>query len=337
MLTNKRFAVSRKFTAGRLFATMAAMLVCFGLQAQNTAHNDSLNNLSVLAAEKSLREAVLKNEKGELVSTQWGSAIPSSPYIPASSENIKNAESALRAARIKGGGVPEKPDPPQLMNDFTGILTQEQKEDLTQRLEDFAIKTSNQVAVVIMPCLYGIHRADMAYKIGSAWGVGQAKFNNGVVFLVKPKIMDETGEVFIAVGKGLEPVLTDAVTNRIVHLRVIPAFKQNDYYHGISDALNIIFPIANGEISTDEFAPKQKNIVKEVAIAFIVFLLIVFILALYLSRKGFVIHNFGNSGGSYGSNWNSGSSRSRSSGRSGGGFGGFGGGGFSGGGAGGSW
>lgn len=312
---------------------------------------DSLNEISRQAAEQTLRDVVKRDSEGNLIGTSWGPTTATKPYVPVSKQNIRNAEEALKKARKGKSGLPSRPDPPHLVNDFTGILTQEQVNNLTIRCNQFANKTSNQVAIVILPTLYGMNKADAAYKIGKSWGVGQDKYDNGVVFLVKPKVGEQNGEVFIAPGRGLEPVLTDAFTKRIIELRVIPAFKENDYYNGINDALNIIFPVAAGEVSTDEFAANDEDeSINGMAVLMIIFFIAMVIISFSSNNKnnnfgsgnrrgedfttGYILGNilsslarggFGSSGGSSSGGWG------------GGGFGGFGGGGFSGGGAGGSW
>ena len=319
---------------------------------------DSLNSVSRQAAEKTLQDVALrKDENGNLVSTSWGPVTATNPYVSAPARNLENARQAYLNSRDADGDIPQRPYPPHLVNDFTGILSQSQVDALTIRCNEFANKTSNQVAIVILPRLWGKSPADVAYKIGKKWGVGQSKFDNGVVFLVKPKVGDEKGEVFIAVGDGLEPVLTDAFTKRIIELRIIPAFKENDYYNGINDALNIIFPVASGEVSTDEFAYNGEDS----GAGFMGLLMFIFFIAIILiafgssnnknnnfgsgNRRGedfsagYILGNILSSlaRGGFGSTGHSGGWGGSSGGWGGGGFGGFGGGGFSGGGAGGSW
>ena len=292
---------------------------------------DSLNDISRQAAEKTLQQAsVIRDKDGNLVSSSWGPVTATEHYVPASSQNIKNAEEAYRNAKKSSRDIPDRPYPPHLVNDFTGILTQQQIDALTVRCNEFANKTSNQVAIVIVPSLYGKTASDVAYKIGNKWGVGQKKFDNGVVLLVKPKECDGNGDAYIAVGTGLEPVLTD-------------------------DALNIIFPVASGEVSTDEFAYGEDESPWAGLLGFLLFAILFLVISYALNKNdqnnnfgsgnrrkedfttGYILGNilsslnqggFGRSGG-----WGGGSS----GGWGGGGFGGFGGGGFSGGGAGGSW
>ncbi len=229
-------------------------------------------------------------------------------------------------------GQPKRPNPPTAVNDFASIFTQQQKAELETNLVQFAAKTSNRIVVVTVNDLEGYQVSDYAVSIGENWGVGSAKFDNGIVILIKPKIKASKGEVFIATGYGLEGVLPDAFLNRTIDLKMIPHFKNNDYYTGLVEALNIIMPIAAGEISHEESPLNEEGRSLLWTVVLLVFL---FLSPLILGKKG------GKRAGTVGAGgFIIGSSMgSRSSGRSsGGGFGGgFGGGSFGGGGAGGSW
>lgn len=249
--------------------------------------------------------------------------------------------------------VPERPSPPRLVNDLAGIFTNDESSVLESKLVDFANKTSNQIVVATMKDLGGMDKAQMAYSIGEQWKVGQEKFDNGIVILIKPKIGNERGEVFIATGYGLEGALPDAICKRIVENEMIPQFRTGNYIGGVYKALEVIMPIAAGEITSDKYAAKAQGSGAVGSISLIVFLVIVFF-AMVFKKKGPT--NMGGGGRRGPSAWDmlllgsilSGSGRGHSSGGfggggfggggfSGGGFGGFGGGGFGGGGAGGSW
>ena len=251
-------------------------------------------------------------------------------------------------------GVPARPNPPRLVNDIAAILTQEQRATLEFRLDTFAKKTSNQIAVVIVPELYGYEVSELAVRIGLEWGVGKKDLNSGVVMLIKPKNDNGRGEVFIATGYGAEVVLTDAQCSKIINKYLIPGFKKNDYYSGISDALDYMIPLLAGEISVEEDEEESP-----LAVLFGVFILVILVILLLVIVFGNNQNNMGGGDGKGGgkrlstaesillatllSNSGRGSfGGSRSSGGGfggsfGGGFGGFGGGSFGGGGAGGSW
>ncbi len=87
-------------------------------------------------------------------------------------------------------GVPERPNPPRLVNNLSKempqFLSAQEEEQLERKLEDFANKTSNQIVIVVVDDLNGLEPYDFATRLGHKWGVGQAKFDNGIVILIKP-------------------------------------------------------------------------------------------------------------------------------------------------------
>ena len=222
----------------------------------------------------------------------------------------------------------------RLVNDFAGVLSSEQTALLENRLVAFADTTSNQILVAIYPELENDNEAEMAYRIGEQMGVGQEKYNNGVVMLVKAKMNpSDFRAAFIATGYGLEGALPDALCSRIVRQEMIPYLKQDDYFHAIESGLNAIMPILAGEISTDEFAGSQDD---DGAVATAVIFMILFVFFIIVLVKG--SRNNGNGKGGGGRKMSALEKMlllDMLSGRSGrsnrGGFGGFGGGGFGGG------
>jgi uncharacterized protein len=244
--------------------------------------------------------------------------------------------------------IPERPVPPRLVNDLAGTLTPHEAQQLENTLVDFNNRTSNQIAVVIVPELYGFDKSDLATRIGHAWGVGQSEFDNGVVVLVKPRSGNQRGEAFIAVGYGLEPVITDAASRRIIENEMIPHFTEGNYYHGILAGAGVLMQLAEGEISSDQYAPQISPFVGLFPV--IIILLVFFLITRSGSRQKsfgknipfwtmlFLMSNMSGGKGSFG-NFSSGKGSFGSRGGFGGGgsFGGFGGGRFGGGGAGGSW
>jgi len=248
--------------------------------------------------------------------------------------------------------IPAKPQPPRLVNDLASVLKADEADYIERVLVAFADSTSNQILLVTVNSLEGMDKSQFAYQIGQEWGVGQSKYNNGVVILIKPKTGNERGEAFIASGYGLEGALPDAICKRIVEQEMIPNFRNNDYYGGIVAALNVIMPIAAGEYSSDEYAARKGGGAEEGifgGVAVIIFIIIIVIASIARRGGGGNIHGGGRrgpglmemlilgsmlSGGGRGS---SGGSFGGGGGFGGGGFGGFGGGGFGGGGAGGSW
>lgn len=239
--------------------------------------------------------------------------------------------------------IPPKPVPPRTVNDYAGIFTVRQRAYMEDMLSAFADSTSNQITVVTVNDLEGMEPAMYAYEIGETWGVGSSRFDNGIVVLVKPKTSASSGQVYIAVGYGLEGAIPDATAKLIVENEMIPRFRQNDYAGGVAAALTILMKLASGEISYKEYENSSDS-------APAIFFIIVFIVAALLlisarSRgRGTDIDSRGVRGSSVADAifWGSILGGGRHGGGSGGfgggsGFGGFGGGSFGGGGAGGSW
>src|SRR5699024_1998456 len=73
--------------------------------------------------------------------------------------------------------IPDRPNPPRLVNDFAHLLSPQQNAQLERQLEELARNTSNRIVVVTVDSICG-DKALFTYKIGETWGVGDKKFNN---------------------------------------------------------------------------------------------------------------------------------------------------------------
>jgi len=149
--------------------------------------------------------------------------------------------------------LPSKPNPPRLVNDYTGTLTAHQVNILENKLVAYNDSTSTQILVLLVDDLQGYSIEQYATEIGHSWGVGQQGKDNGAVILVKPKKGSESGKVTISTGYGIEQYVTDATAKRIIEREMIPAFKENDYYTGIDNAINVMMDLCSGKFTQDEY------------------------------------------------------------------------------------
>ena len=237
-------------------------------------------------------------------------------------------------------GIPDAPNPPRLVNNFSkafpDFLSSEEEQKLEQKLVNFAETTSNQIVIVIVDDLAGYEPAEFAYELGDKWKVGQEKEDNGIVILIKPT---EERKFFIATGKGLEGAIPDYTTNQVAEEELIPYLKTGEYYTALDNTTDVLMKLAKGEYNSKKYANKKKK--DNGAFVFLVIALFVFLI--YLASRGgrgrggrgggmtFGPGGFFFTGGGFGSGGFGGGSSG------GGGFGGFGGGSFGGGGSGGSW
>lgn len=164
----------------------------------------------------------------------------------------------LAPLTVQAQWLPAKPD--RLVNDYSGILTAMQVEELEQRLRAFDDSTSNQIAVVITPTLGGDDENAVAQRIGQAWGVGQQEFKNGVVILIKSKTDEENwGAVAIATGYGIEGAMPDVFCKHIIDDRMLGPLGDGEYYRAITQALDVIMPVMAGEYSYAQFRSERRR------------------------------------------------------------------------------
>ena len=235
--------------------------------------------------------------------------------------------------------VPKKPSLAEgLVLDQTNTLTPEQLVTLREKLLAYDRSTSNQIAIVIIPALKGNSIEDVALEIGRDWGVGQANNDNGVVIL----IAKDDRKMRIEVGYGLEGAVTDYVTSSIIQNTLRPNFKEDNYYRGLTEAVDEIIKAAEGRYTAPEGYGKKKGIKTwQMVLAILIIWMIIGAIGRggkgggLVSRRGY--RNWGGpiwwGGGGFGGSSGGGGW----SGGGGGGFGGFGGGSFGGGGSSGSW
>lgn len=234
--------------------------------------------------------------------------------------------------------IPNRPNPPRLVNDFVGILSNTERSQLEQKLRTYNDSTSTQITLVIVRTTEPYPIGDFAFQVGRKWGVGQKGKNNGLVLAWAT----QTRKVFIATGYGLEGAIPDAIAKRIITNTITPAFRQEQYYQGLDAATTEIIRRAQGEYKADPRADDGGGTGSFILILFIILIVVFFISRRNRGGGG----NSGNRGGGFFppvffptstySGWGS----SGGGGFGGGGgsdFGGFGGGSFGGGGAGGDY
>jgi len=134
------------------------------------------------------------------------------------------------------------------VNDEAHVLSQNTIDELEAKLKAHEDSTSNQVMVLIIPSLEGkvleefsLHVAHDVMKLGSK------NNDNGVLLL----IAIDDHKMRIEVGQGLEGVLTDALSNRIIRNEIAPAFREQRYDDGVKRGVDAILSAIKNEYSID--------------------------------------------------------------------------------------
>ena len=248
----------------------------------------------------------------------------------------------------QGFKIPDKPKFQTSVYDYTGLLSANQKTSLEGKLVRYSDTTSTQIVVAIISSTEGENIAYLAANWGEKWGIGQAKEDNGVLML----LAKDDKKITIQAGKGVEHLLTDFQSKRIIERVIIPEFKRGDFYAGLDSGSDYIFKTLNGEYQ----GTRKEETSFDPGIIFFIIIVIIFFILISRGNKNnrgggkrfrrrsiaedildtIILSNAGRGGGSFGGGFGGGSSGGGFGG-SGGFGGGFGGGSFGGGGASGGW
>ena len=129
------------------------------------------------------------------------------------------------------------------MTDITSTLSPEQKATLERSLRDFEAKKGSQIGVLVVSSTSPETIEQYSLRAVEQWKLGRKKVDDGALLIVARD--DRT--MRIEVGYGLEGVLNDAVSKRIISEVITPRFKQGDLYGGISDGIARMMLVIEGE------------------------------------------------------------------------------------------
>ncbi len=152
---------------------------------------------------------------------------------------------AMLAAMLLGPAAAE-PKFPELTDrvvDEAGLLSGQDYAALVEELKALEDTSTDQVAVVTLKSLQGYPIEDFGYQLGRKWGIGQKGKDNGILLIVAPN----ERKVRIEVGRGLEPVMTDAMSKLIIENAILPAFRRGDYPGGIRAGVRDIKDVLLGD------------------------------------------------------------------------------------------
>ena len=246
--------------------------------------------------------------------------------------------------------IPKAPDFQTSVYDYIKLLSPSEKNALEQKLIKYSDTTSTQIVIAIISSTEGENINYLGTQWAHSWGIGQEKEDNGIFIL----LAKDDRKIAISTGYGVEHLLTDALSRRIIENNILPYFKQNDYFGGLNHGADAIFEVMTGEYEGTRESESESSGSPIALIIVIIILIIAIIISRSKNNRGggkggkfkrrsvagtlldaIILSNLGRSGFGGKSGGFGGSS---GGGFGGGGFGGgFGGGGFGGGGASGGW
>ena len=127
-----------------------------------------------------------------------------------------------------------------LVVDAANVLPPETEAALTAKLEALQKDSKRQLVVATIPDLQGYPLEEYGYKLGRTWGVGLRDVNNGVVLFIAPNAPAGQRGARIEVGRGLEPIVTDALSSVIINTDMLPRLKAGDIPGGLNAGVDAL-------------------------------------------------------------------------------------------------
>jgi uncharacterized protein len=128
------------------------------------------------------------------------------------------------------------PQPLGHVNDFASVIDAGSAAALESLLVRLRSATGAEVAVVTLPTIQDYSPNDVGVALIRRWGIGakadigDARRNAGLAVLLVPKREGESnsGKIYVAVGQGLEGVITDAEAGRVSDI-MLPELRERRY------------------------------------------------------------------------------------------------------------
>ena len=94
------------------------------------------------------------------------------------------ALSVAGSAALAAPSFPERGTAPVV--DAANVIDDAAEAQLTQKLDDFEMRTARQFVVATVPDLQGYDIEDYGYQLGRYWHLGSKAEDNGIILLVAP-------------------------------------------------------------------------------------------------------------------------------------------------------
>jgi len=133
------------------------------------------------------------------------------------------------------------------VTDQVGMLTADQRRRLEAVLADYEGQTGSQIAVLLVASTEPESIEQYSIRVTDAWKLGRKGVDDGVLLLVARDNPSALRRLRIEAGRGVQGVLTDAQSSRILRDTIAPHFRQNDYYGGLVAGVGAISTLLNQE------------------------------------------------------------------------------------------
>src|SRR4051812_1936652 len=133
------------------------------------------------------------------------------------------------------------------VTDQAGMLDAGQRAKLEAVLTDYEAKTGSQIAILLVKSTEPEQIEQYSIRVVDAWKLGRKGVDDGVLLMVAKDNPPALRRSRIEAGRGVQGVLTDAQSKRILQDVIAPHFKQNQYYDGLVAGVGAIAGLLNQE------------------------------------------------------------------------------------------
>ena len=141
------------------------------------------------------------------------------------------------------------------VNDYTGLLSEEEVNSLNQKISGFEKKTDIEIAVAIVSSLDDQDIDTYKNFLFHQWHIGKADRDNGLLLVIAPS----EHKWGIELGYGLEPYMSDWESKDLAESYLVPAFKQEAYYEGLDQFIDATKNVLGGKSWEDRVAYAKKQ------------------------------------------------------------------------------
>jgi uncharacterized protein len=133
------------------------------------------------------------------------------------------------------------------VTDEAGMLDATQRQRLEAILVEQEAKTGNQIAVLLVKSTEPEAIEQYGIRVADAWKLGRKGVDDGVLLIVARDNPSSLRRLRIEAGRGVQGVLTDAQSKRVLQDVIAPHFRQNHYYEGLVAGVGAIATVLNRE------------------------------------------------------------------------------------------
>lgn len=129
------------------------------------------------------------------------------------------------------------------VTDLTGTLPPDRVAALEQRLAALEQRKGSQFLVLVVPSTQPSTIEQFSLEVAERNRIGRENADDGLLLLVAK----DDRKARIEVGYGLEGVVTDAISSRVIREYLAPRFREGDYAGGLDEATAVLEKLIDGE------------------------------------------------------------------------------------------